>query len=225
MKNIPLLIGTIVGTFLLIVGIALLFSGQDQADQASSRVEPQVLMDNVRTYKGADPQAAQVVIVEFSDFQCPACKAAQPLVNQILAAYPDEVSLIYRHFTLDSIFPNSRWAAQAVEAAGSFDKFWKMHDLVFENQATWAVITDRQELRDTFGSYAEELLIDKDEFLEKIEDEVIQQNVAYDVELGRQVGISATPTFFVNGERVSAPQLFPAVDSLLANTNAQEETE
>jgi protein-disulfide isomerase len=225
MKNIPLLIGTIVGTVLLIAGIAVLFSNQDQTADLNPFVDQELVIGEARNVKGADPATAQVTIVEFSDFQCPACRAAQPLVDEILAAYPDQVSLVYRHLTLDSIFPNSRWAAYAAEAAGGFGQFWEMHDLIFERQSIWGVITDRQELKETFATYAEELEIDKQAFLERIEEEAIRQTVAEDVSLAQQLGVNATPTFFVNGERMSAPQLSSAVDSLVTNTNTQEEPE
>ena len=225
MKNIPLLIGTIVGTLLLIVGISILFSSQDQLVEGPVEVDQAVLLADASNIKGAPLDEAEVIIVEFSDFQCPACRAAQPLVQQIVDAYPEQVSLVFRYFPLDTVFPNSRWAAHAAAVAAEYDLFWEMSEVLFEKQPEWGQISSRDELKARFAEYAEELAIDKEEFLERIEASDIAQNVSKDSELGRSISVNATPTFFVNGERMSAPQLLQTVDSLLASTTPQEEAE
>ncbi|MCB9813309.1 MAG: thioredoxin domain-containing protein [Pseudomonadales bacterium] len=251
MKNIPLLIATIVGTLLLIVVVAFMFSGSSNSAQDGQVVVDSALVigDARNSIIFSDPQDLEisselnvqdsnnnlaqmasesselipdsevVTIVEFSDFQCPACKNAAPVAMSIIDAFPGKVRLIFRYFPLDSIHPNARKAAIAAEAVSSInrDKFWGMHDLLFENQETWSGITDRDELTDTFVTYAEKLDIDRTQFLERIEDNSVIEMVTNDSNVGNQLGVNSTPTFYVNGIKVSAPQLYTTVESLLVS--------
>lgn len=254
MKNIPLLIGTIVGTLVLIVAVAFMFSGDSQtAENGLVEADPAVILGDARHAKmeGEASQAEMVEngedamdqdqanstdtasldesgtsqnqeiinIVEFSDFQCPACKAAAPLGASLVQAYPGKVQLVFRHFPLDSIHPNAKSAGIAAEAVAAIDetKFWPMHDLLFETQSDWSNIRSTDELNDTFATYAEQLDIDRNEFLEKIEDNSVIELVSTDSNTAIQLGLNSTPTFFVNGIKVSAPQLQATVESLIGN--------
>lgn len=214
MKNIPLLLGTIFGTILMIVGVAVIFSKSGApANQAGEvMVDQAALVQDATKMKG--PETAPVTIVEFSDFQCPACRAAQPAVNQVLAQYPEQVKVVYRHFPLDTIHPNARLAAQAAEVAHEYEKFWEYHDKLFATQDQWSKISSKDQLKEQFAVYAEELQIDKQAFLEKIESQAAAAAVQADVEVGNSIPVQATPTFFVNGKLTTAPQLLPTVQSL-----------
>ncbi len=239
MKNIPLLLGTIVGTLILIVAVALFSSsGTQTTDQGQQIVDQTLAIGDARhayttevtsestpgaqtatNSAGSSENQEIVTIVEFSDFQCPACKAALPAVEQVKAKYPGRIQVIYRHFPLDSIHPNARLAAIATEVVASFDKpkFWPMHDKLFAEQQTWSNITDRSKLKDTFADYAVELGLDKTQFLEKMKDDSIADLVNLDVSSGTQLGVNSTPTFYVNGIKTTAPQLLVTVESVLSN--------
>jgi protein-disulfide isomerase len=217
MKNIPLLVGTIVGTIILIVGVAYFFSGPVAPTTESTVVDQAQLMDGATYTFG--PEEAQVTVVEFSDFQCPACRASEPLVQQLKNNYGDSVKFVYRHFPLDSIHPNARLAAQASEVAGDNGKFWEYHDVLFAKQDEWADIADKQELLNVFGDYAAQLQIDKETFLEKIETQEVVARVAKDSDLGSVLQVNSTPTFFVNGQQTTAPQLISAVESAKNQSN------
>jgi protein-disulfide isomerase len=213
MKNLPLLLGTIFGTLILIVGVAFFFSGSSApTDQNAAPVDQAVLMDGATNIKGKPD--AQITVVEFSDFQCHACKGYQPTVDQLSKQYPDTVKIVYRHFPLDEIHPNARLAAQAAEAAQEMGKFWEMHDKLFATQSDWEKIADKKQLLEKFSQYATELKIDKQEFLAKIESESVIEKVTKDKELGNSLTVQATPTFFVNGVKTAAPQLLTTVESL-----------
>lgn len=211
MKNVPLLVGTILGTVLLIVGIAYFFSGPVSPTAEMPVVDQAQLLDGARYSFG--PEQTAVTVVEFSDFQCPACKATEPIVSQLKNTYGDSVKFVYRHFPLDTIHPNARLAAQASEVAGDEGKFWEFHDLLFAKQEEWSDITDKQQLLNTFGDYASQLQIDKASFLEKIESQEVAERVSRDSDLGTDLQVNSTPTFYVNGKQTAAPQLLTAVES------------
>ncbi len=220
MKNVPLLLGTIFGTLLMIVVVAVLFSRSTPASKSGEVVVDQSqLLQGATKVKG--PEAAPITVVEFSDFQCPACKASQPLVDQIIKTYPDKVKVVYRHFPLDSIHPNARLAAQAAEVALAQGKFWEFHDKLFTTQTDWEKISNKDELKAKFADYAAEFKLDKQAFMEKIEAPEAAQAVKVDSDYGSSLSIQATPTFFVNGKMTAAPQLLETVKSLADQTQSK----
>lgn len=221
MKNVPLLIGTILGTLAIVIAVAFFFSGDGQTEE-SMPVEVSLLTEGV-THKVAS-ESASVTVVEFSDFQCPACKASEPFVEELLATYPDEVAFYYRHFPLDQIHANARAAARASEAVAQQDKFWEFHHLLFEKQEEWSDITDRDELLTLFSGYAQAAGVeDIDAFKQAYEqDESVSQVVVRDAELARELNLSGTPTFFVEGVNVSAPELLTTVATILQEKSSEE---
>lgn len=230
MKNIPLLVGTILGTLLLIVGVSFMFSNSSQTvENGLITVDPLVAAGEERNVKMEDvvldeaqeaidsDDSEMITIVEFSDFQCPACRASAPLAELVTEQFPGKVKFIFRHFPLDSIHPNARKAAVASEAVASInkDKFWGMHDLLFENQNEWSNVSNKDELNDIFITYAEKLDIDITQFIERIEDNSVIELVSNDSNTGTQLGVNSTPTFYVDGVKVPAQQLISTVESLL----------
>jgi len=87
-------------------------------------------------YKG-NPDA-QVVLIEYSDFQCPACRAYIPIITSLIEQFPDDLVVVYRHFPLQSVHANARAAAEASEAAAKQGKFWEFHDILFDKQTEWS---------------------------------------------------------------------------------------
>lgn len=209
MKNIPLLLGTILVTILLIVGVGVLFSNADKPKP----VDQAILMKDGRPTQG--PADAKVTIVEFSDLQCPACKASLPLVKEVLAKHPTDVRLVFRHFPLTTVHPNSLAAAQAAEAVHAMGKFWQLHDLLFEEQENWAELSSK-DFQVKLEEYLKKLEIDKTQFQKTIEKQETKDLVTADMSAGTQIGVDATPTFYVNGQKTPAPQLLSTVESLLA---------
>lgn len=213
MKNVPLLVGTIIATLAVVIAVAFMFSGEGSS-QSPTVVDTARLTEGARHKQATD--SAKITVVEFSDFQCPACRAAEPLVEQLLATYPDDVALYYRHFPLDQIHPNARAAARASEAAAAQEKFWEFHRELFANQEEWSDITSRDDLEQKFIEYAEVAEIeDVPAFVEALDNDEVAQAVALDANLASELGLSGTPTFFVEGVQVSAPQLLPTVEQLL----------
>src|SRR5258708_2856238 len=150
MKNIPLLVGTLVGTLLLVVGLAFFFSGSSTPKVVDSKI----LVGNTKNVKG--PDNAKVTVVEFSDLQCPACKATEPWVQQLFSTDGDKVRFVYRHFPLSEIHKNALLAAWAAEAAAASGKFWQFHDMMFSTQEEWAELPADQ-AKQKFIEYATKL--------------------------------------------------------------------
>lgn len=217
MKNLPLLIVTIIGTIALVIGVAVMFSNSSQPEETMALDAVEVMGQN-RPSKG--PEDAKVVIVEFADFQCPACLAAKPLIDQQATQYPNDVKIVYRHFPLLQLHPYALLAAQAAEAAYQEGKFWEMYDKIFTNQTTWEKAPNAQAARDIFIGYAEELGIDKARFTERIDSSSVKDAINADVSYATQIGVNSTPTIFVNGVQVPAsqlPQLSQLVQSLVTS--------
>lgn len=214
MKNVPLLIGTLLLTVAIVIGMAMLFSQPEEV----VIVDSSIVVKEDRPVKGAT-ESAKVTIVEFSDFQCPTCRVYAPMVEEVVAKYSNDVRFIYRHFPLNTIHPNAQKAAQAAEAARTFDKFWEMHDLLFAEQVVWANLS-AADFDKKLEEYAEKLQIDKSEFQMRMESNEVKEVVTTDYADGVRAGVDGTPTFFINGKSVSAPQpLLPAVEAVLSENS------
>jgi protein-disulfide isomerase len=137
------------------------------------------------------PDHAPVSVVEYGDFECPNCKQAAPAVKLLLERFQERVCYVWRHFPLAEVHPHALMAAQAAEAAAGQQKFWPMHDLLFENQTHLKA----QHLK----SYAERLGLDMARYTAEMDDEIYLQRVREHMESARQSSVRATPTFFVNG--------------------------
>lgn len=138
------------------------------------------------------PADAPVTIVEFADFQCPYCtryfEQTHPL---ILEQYGDQVRFVFKNYPLRTIHPEAEAAAQAAECAQEQGKFWEYHDLLFGGTLGLS--------REAYAGYADQLDLDTDALLACLDEGRYAQAVQADYELGQQLGVSSTPTFFING--------------------------
>ena len=145
-----------------------------------------------------------VTLVEFSDFQCPACQAVQEPLKQILKKYEGKVEFVYRHFPLVTIHKNAMMGAQASEAADLQGKFWEFHDMLFEKQAEWSGLSDP---RDKLGEYIAQLGGDIDKFKSDLESQVVKDRVSVDILATTRYRLSGTPTFYINGVKTEFGQV------------------
>lgn len=148
------------------------------------------------------PATATATLVEYSDFQCPACGTYYPIVKSALEQVGDQARFVYRHFPLNTIHPHAQMAAQASEAADLQGKFWEMNELLFERQATWSKSTDDKAL---FAQYAQELGLDVEKFKTDMASSAARERVQRDMTTGNQLRISGTPTFYLNGVLLPTP--------------------
>lgn len=139
------------------------------------------------------PREAQLVVIEYGDFQCPYCARARPTLLRLQRRHGDRIALVYRHLPLEHLHPLAELVAEAAEAAGAQGKFWEMHDLLFEHQ---------QQLNSAnVPLLAQELGLDAQRFMEELQNRVHCDKVHAHAEQAARLGASQTPSFFLNGER------------------------
>jgi protein-disulfide isomerase len=198
---------------IIIVGIIAVFAGafwfaQQAAEEANEGV---VIEANVK----GNPEA-EVVLVKYSDFQCPACAAAAGVVDTVLEEYGNDLRVEYRHFPLVTIHPLAIPAARATEAAAQQGAFWGMHDLLFENQQAWSGAANPSAF---FISYAEELDLDVATFRRHFDASLIEDHVRAQFAEARDAGFTGTPTFTLNGERMQFDSYENFVAQIVAAIN------
>ncbi|MBI2882352.1 MAG: thioredoxin domain-containing protein [Candidatus Methylomirabilis oxyfera] len=140
------------------------------------------------------PKDAPVTIVEFSDFQCPYCSRVVGTLKEVVRLYPKQVRLAFRDFPIAGLHPKAQKAAEAARCAGDQGKFWEYHDRLFESQAH-AEISD-------FKQFAEQLKLDGNSFAACLDSGKYAAAIQADVQEGARLGITGTPTFFINGRLV-----------------------
>ncbi|MFA6467178.1 MAG: thioredoxin domain-containing protein [Patescibacteria group bacterium] len=157
-----------------------------------------------KEWSKGNPEAL-VTLIEYSDFQCPACATYYPMVNKLAEEMGEEVRVIYRHFPLSSIHPQAELAARAAEAAGQQDAFWAMHDKLFGNQSIWSNQSDAE---DIFISYAKDLNLNLEKFKSDMDNGDIKDAIKDDQRSGNQALVEGTPTLFLNGQKINNPRSY-----------------
>jgi protein-disulfide isomerase len=148
---------------------------------------------------------APVTIEEFGDFQCPPCGRLSGPLDQIEHDFAGKVRLIFREFPLP-VHPNALPAAHAAEAAGLQKRFWEMHDILYREQEIWSRPAVPVGL---FVGYAKTIGLDPEKFRRDMESETVKERVAADQKRAEKLGVSVTPTVFVNGKSINLPALGP----------------
>jgi protein-disulfide isomerase len=159
---------------------------------------------------------APVTVVEYSDFECPACSFhAQNIKPGLTRDYlePGKVRLIFHDFPLN-IHPKAPKASEATRCAGEQGKFWEMHDILFRQQDEWS--NAAEPTVSLYPVYAEQIGVNRAEFVACLESNKYSADIALAYDTSRQVGISATPTFVVDGKKVEKGDLFQEIDAALA---------
>ncbi len=141
--------------------------------------------------------APTLTIVEYSDYQCPACAAFNPTVKEIMALYGDKILFAYRNFPLEQ-HKNAKSSAVAAEAAALQGKFLEMQEKLFTNQSEWGTSDDS---RNIFIRYAKELSLDTGKFADDLLLPEIANKIAADLQSGKDSGVNSTPSFFLNGKK------------------------
>ena len=193
-QEIKILTGIAIVTVLLIGGAVFFLS----------KPEKPVLVDSSKLIKEDSLKissgSAKLTIVEFGDYQCPACGLAHPGIKKAMADYPGQVDFVFRHFPLAQ-HKNAELASQAVEASNLQGKAWLMHDKLYESQPEWEAEVNTL---DIFKKYAGEFGMDVEKFANDIAGDQVKQKVRNDLSDGLVLGVNSTPTFyFVTAKRTA----------------------
>lgn len=156
-------------------------------------------------FKGSEK--ARVTIVKFEDFQCPFCKQVQPTFHELLSRYNDKVRLVHKDLPLESLHPQARQAAEAARCAYEQGKFWEYHDKLYANSPKASA--------DDLKSYAKEVGLNVDSFDHCLASGKYKAVVQQDLNEGAQLGLTGTPTFFINGREISGNQPLETFEAII----------
>jgi protein-disulfide isomerase len=167
-----------------------------------------------KDWKRGNP-TAPAVLVDYSDFQCPACGSYHPLVKQLIKELSTStLRFVARNFPLP-MHENADEAARAAEAAGKQNKYWEMHDLLFDRQSFWESETKPDQ---KFLGYAELLGLNTTTFMADYHSDAIKDRIQREVSAGEAAGVDRTPLFFLNGERLEdLPTSYEAFKKLVTD--------
>lgn len=202
--------------FVVAIGGLLLSDRSDETPSASGKeVEDRVLRADSRVL--GTEGSSDVVLTEFLDFECEACRAAFPIIEDLRQKYEGQVTFTARYFPLPGHF-NAERAARAVESAARQEKFLEMYKIMYETQGDWG--EQQSPADDVFRGFAEQLGLDMDQYDADYSSEEVAERVQRDVNDGIALGVTGTPTFFLNGERFEPQRVEDfdaAIDELLAD--------
>jgi len=213
----------IVGGVLVVGVVALLVARSGGGDQGPALI-PVMAEAEASAAAGvsAGPEDAAVTLVEFADFQCPACASFYSFSGRLIKQnYVDgggSVRWVFYDFPLDQ-HPHAVPAAQAARCAGEQGRFWAMHDLLFARQAKWS---PKDDARGDFEDYAKELGLDRGEYRACMREGRHLEEIFASAKYGAQLGVNSTPTIFVNGVRAS--QDYESLEEMIREAAAAAET-
>ena len=240
-RLIPLLLASLFTGWIALSGFASASTSLEEQVIQIIRDHPEVLIESVQAYQQRKQQelaqtqqaflqqiksdpvsvignspttgttANKIVLLEFSDFQCPFCAQAEPTVQQFMAQHQDEVTLVYKHFPLTQIHSQAESSALAAWAAQQQGKFWEYHNALFDQQ--------NQLGEALYVAIAEDLNLDLDQFNRDRNSREAKAAIQTDLELAQEVGIRGTPFFALNGQMLSLPLQISAMEEILAQSN------
>ena len=188
---------TVLISALLLVGLVFAISkGNTDLEKTKDEILKQREDDRI-VFQGG----TEVVLVQYSDFECSACANYYPVVKELQTKYADQITVIFRYFPLP-MHPYSFAAAYAAEAAGIQGKFVEMHDLLFAQKEQW---WSNEDYNSVFEGFAQELGLDVAKFKTDIESDQVKDRVNIDYNDALKMNLNGTPSFFLNGKQIANP--------------------
>ncbi len=194
-QETKVLIGIGLATVAVFAGI--IFYHNSSTTSNATAVDAATLLSEDAVQSG--PANAKLTLVEFADFQCPACGAEHSILQQLRKDYGDKLNFVYRYFPLETIHKNALISAQAAEAARAQGKFWEMHDQLFEHQDQWS---ESDKPMDFFITYAKNIGLDEAKFTDSVNKKEFESKIRDAESKASQLGIDRTPTFYLNGKAI-----------------------
>lgn len=182
-----------------------------EVPQLSSLVNPSLPAVTEKDYQSGTT-SAKLTLIEYGDFQCPACAHYFPMVSKVKTDYKDKVNVVFRNFPIPSVHKNAELAAQAAYAAGKQNKFWEMHDLLYKNQEKWSESDTADE---QFTIYASELQLNPIQFTFDMSSDEAKTFVTEQALGGKNAGVAGTPTFYINGHFLTNPATYEEFKAII----------
>lgn len=212
--------GGIILVTLVIVGGAIFFLSQPPAPLQRADESLLVRQDSPKI----STDSARLTLVEFGDYQCPACAVYHPMVNQLLEEYKDLLTFVFREFPLSG-HQHADITARAAVAAGFQHKYWEMHTVLYEKQTEWS---ESKDIQADIINYAKDLGLDMEKFQNDLGSQEVKAFIDRDKQDGYTLGVNATPTFYFDGYKMQNPAGYAdfkaIVEEALKNTMASEPT-
>lgn len=187
-------IGIIAVSVLLFGGLTYLVAKSSPSGTVSN--ENLTFSDSNDPAIGKDGSAVTVHV--YSDFQCPACKASEPILKKIVEQYKDRVKFVWKDFPLETIHKNARIGAVAARCAQTQGKYNEMHNKLFSEQTIWS---NQSNPNESLKNYAKDLGLDTNAFNTCLDNRAEDAKVAANISEGNRNLVNATPTFFINNKR------------------------
>ena len=160
-----------------------------------------------------------VTLIEYGDYQCAPCASVHPLIKTVVTDYKDKIRFVFRNFPIPTLHQNALTASTVAEAAGLQDKYWEMHDKLYENQTAWADLTTDKRI-DYFSDLANQLKLNVSKFKSDLSLQSISDKIKYDQALAEKTGVQGTPSMYLNGTKLDGEAL-NTVESLKAILDAE----
>jgi protein-disulfide isomerase len=204
-RNAALIAGSLGKTELVLKRTLRLAAAANRPARAGPDPSKQYSIETMGS-PGRGPDAARVTVVEFGDFQCPFCARATPTLRKIQRTYGDEVRIVFKHYPLP-IHPEAPAAHRAAESAHRQGKFWEFHDKAFAAQNEMS--------EEKYLEWADELGLDMEQFRADLNSGGVLARLLADAQEGRELELSSTPSFFVNGYLLQGAQPFEEFKTLI----------
>lgn len=189
-----------VAVVILLLFVYYFYATSNSSNSSNTTVDTEsVVIKQTDHVRGA--KDGRVTLVEFGDFQCPACASYEPIVRQVMADNKDILKFSFRHFPLYAMHKNALLAAKASEAAALQGKFWEMHDKLYDKQEEWG---EALNARDFIMTYATTIKLDTKKFAADLENKALEEKILAELKEGVKLGVEGTPTFFINGKKVES---------------------
>lgn len=204
--------------FIIVLASIAVFFGIFFATKNKSTEGPETKKTGQTSNHVIGENKAGVTLVEFGDFQCPACRQYFPIVEQVVEKYKADIQFQFRHYPLVQIHKHAFEGSRAAEAAGKQDKFWEMYRLLYQNQDGWSVLSDPLP---TFVGYAKSLGLNTEKFQTDYASSEINDIINADYQEGIKIGANSTPTFVLNGKKIEKnPNSAEAFEKLITDAIA-----
>jgi protein-disulfide isomerase len=205
----------------VLFGGFLVFSKTKQNSKKSDNNSNNSSLSNHTAGKGTKG----VTLVEYGDFQCPACGSYYPTVEEVRQKYGDDITFQFRNFPLVQIHQNAMVGHRAAEAADKQGKYWEMYNALYKTQQTWSVNANPTAI---IESYAAQLGLNVDQFKKDYQSAAVNDTINADIKAGQALGVSSTPTFFINGKKLdpspdrSVEAFSTLIDEAIRNSSSQK---